>query len=210
MQNIASNLDWIALPLEADTPEVNAKMRVGFTPDAGLKHFEDVLSLIPKIRQGYPKLGIKLGTVVAQPNLDHIAGIPDLLASRNAIPDTWKLYQISPSEYGRINYASLQVSDEEFERVYKEAEKRALRVSIPNVIKYTNRERPGKYLFINPRGDVLAVHPESNDYYPIGNILTNFNEVANNLGAYVKKDVLTANFETTYPRSRQTQFGRNY
>jgi len=205
LHDIASNLDWIALPLEADTPEVNAKMRIGFTPDAGLKQFEDVLSLIPKIRERYPGLGIKLGTVVAQPNLNNIAGIPDLLASRNAIPDTWKLYQISPSEYGKINYASLQVSDEEFERVYKEAEKRALRVGVPNVTKYTNQERPGKYLFINPRGDVLIVHPESNDYYPVGNIIANFNEVANNWGVYVRNDILTANFDTTYPRSRKAQ-----
>lgn len=208
LHDIASNLDWIALPLEADTPEGNAKMRIGFTPDAGLRHFEDVLSLIPKIRERYPRLGIKLGTVVAQPNLNNITGIPDLLASRNATPDTWKLYQVSPSEYGKINYASLQISDGEFERVYKEAEKRALKVGIPNVTKYTNQERPGKYLFINPHGGVLIVHPESNDYYPIGNILTNFNEVANNWRSYVKNDVLTANFDATYPLLPQPHSGR--
>lgn len=199
LDKIASSLDWIALPLDADTSSVNAKLRVGLNADAGIKHFDAVLSLIPKIRERYPRLGIKLGTVVTQLNLDSILNIPNLLVSRNAIPDTWKLYQVSASEYGKINYVQLQVGDEEFTRVYEKAREHALGVGIPNVTKYTNQERPGKYLFINPLGEVLVVHPIANDYYSIGNILTNFNGVLNNWRNYVKNDALTANFATTYP-----------
>lgn len=201
LDEIAPHLDWIALPLEADTPEVNADMRVGFTPDAGIKHFDAVLGLIPRIRERYPDLKIKLGTVVAQPNSDHVAGIPDLLVSRGATPDTWKLYQVSPSEYGKLNYSNLEISDEEFERVYEEARARAIEAGIPNVQKYTNRERPGKYLFINPRGDALTVHPDTNDYFLIGNVLTGFNEVANKLRSHININALTTNFGRTYPQN---------
>lgn len=199
LDKIAPSLNWIALPLEGDTSEINGAMRTGFEDDAGVKHFETVLNLIPKIKEKYPELRIKLGTVVTKQNIDHVTGIPNLLAARKAIPDTWKLYQFSPSEYGKINYSSLEISDEEFEMVYEQARERALQAGIPNIAKHTNTERPGKHLFINPKGDALTVHSDTNDYFPIGNILSNFNEVANRWKSYTNNDVLTANFESTYP-----------
>ena len=178
---------------------MNARMRIGFTPAAGIGNYEMVLGLLQKIRTEYPGLGIKLGTVVAQQNIDSIAGIPALLARRGVIPDTWKLYQIAPSEYGKINYATLQVSDEQFRRVYEEAEANAHVVGIPNIIGNTNEERPGKYLFINPLGEALIVDPQSNDYRSIGNMLTSFAIVAHTWQDYVRVDRLTKNFKTTYP-----------
>lgn len=200
LDKIAPNLDWIALPLEADTAEVNASMRTGFTKDAGIRQFDAVLKLIPQIRERYPSLGIKLGTVVSMRNSESIVGIPNMLSAYGAIPDTWKLYQISPSEYGKVNYERLKIDDEQFERLYSEASRRAAELGFPNITKYTNNERPGKYLFINPLGDALVVHPDTNDYYRIGNMLSGFDSASRAWKDYVKTDLLSQNFQATYPQ----------
>lgn len=199
LEDIIAHLDWIALPLEGDTPEANAGLRIGLKPKLRIEHFKTVLALISKIKKDYPNLKIKLGTVVTQLNLNHIAGIPKVLASQGTIPDTWKLYQISPSEYGKRNYSWLKVSKEEFERVYKKAETQAKLVSFSNIIRYTNAQRPGKYLFIDPQGQTLVIDQITNDYYSIGNILDNFYEVVNKWQNYIDHDLLKENFERTYP-----------
>lgn len=199
LERTAPFLDWIALTLDGDRPKVNATMRIGLRPEDGIKHFEAFFKLVPIIRKKYPHLKIKLGTVVGLPNLKHIIGIPQLLSSQKVFPDTWKLYQVSPSEYAKINYSWLKIADEEFERIYKRAKQEALKFGIKNVVKYTNKKRPGKYLFINPRGEVLIVHPTTCDYYSIGNILSNLNGVLEKWRLYVNNQLLTKNFEETYP-----------
>jgi len=201
LNDIAKNLDWISLPLDADLPEINEKMRTGLTAEVGTKIFNAVLNLIPKIKDKYPKLGIKLGTVVAQPNLNNIVGIPELLASKNATPTTWKLYQISPSGYGKKNYDSLRISEKQFEEVCAKAKESALKNNIYLITRYTNTDRPGRNLFINPKGDALIVRDDSNDYYRIGNFLNDFNGVVNKCKSYVDKDLVRKNFETTYPKT---------
>ncbi len=199
LNKIYPYLDWLSLPLEGDTAETNALMRTGFRQNEGYRHYAAVLGLIPKIRQDYPNLKIKLGTVIARPNINHIIGIPAVLASHKAVPDVWKLYQVSPSEYAKANYSQLEVSNEEFEKIYRKALKLAKQFGIPRIIKYTNSERPGKYFFINPEGDVLIVHPKNNDYYPIGNILYDFDNLIKGWRNYINEDSLTKNFESTYP-----------
>lgn len=199
LRKVAPLLDWLALPLEGDSPEANANLRIGFKTNAGVEHFKAIVKLIPKVRKEYPNLKVKLGTVVAQPNIDSIEGIPEVLASHQAIPDTWKLYQISPSEYGKINFGRLRVTDEEYEEISMRAEKKASQVGIANFVRYTNKERPGKYMFINPEGEVLIISQEENDYTSIGNVLDDFAGVTKNWGAYVNKDSLRKNFEMTYP-----------
>jgi MoaA/NifB/PqqE/SkfB family radical SAM enzyme len=201
LRQITLRLDWIALPLEGDSAESNATMRFGLKPNSGVRQFYAVLKLIKKIKREYPNLKVKLGTVVAQPNINHVVNIPRMLAFYQAIPDTWKLYQISPSGYGKLNYDKLKISDEKFKKVYAKAREQAIKFGIPNVVEYTNSERPGKYIFINPEGDVLIIHPKYNDYYKIGNILDDFNNVIKNWGNYINENSLTKNFEMTYPFS---------
>lgn len=199
LDKIALELNWIALPLDSSTQEGNGPMRVGIEANLGIKHFKAVIGLIRTIRENYPDLKIKLGTVLTQLNLEHIENIPDLLVSRNAVPDTWKLYQISPSEYGKANYPSLKIEDKEFRDVYERSQAKALKVGIPNVVKYTNEDRAGKYFFINPKGDVMVIHPRTNDYYQIGNIMKNFKTVTKEWNIHINAQALSENFDTTYP-----------
>lgn len=197
LDEVVPNLDWIALPLEADNSKLNEFMRPA--PDGNkADQFGSVLSLIPEIKEKYPNVKIKLGTVVTSKNINGIFGIPEMLSGFRAIPDTWKLYQISPSEYGKKNYESLRVSDEEFDKVYSNARLAALSVGIPNIVKYTNAERPGKYLFINPLGNALTIDPETNDYHMLGNFLEDFEKVKSQFGRFIDKNRLKNNFNFTY------------
>lgn len=203
-------LDWIALPLDGSTREVNERMRIGEGGSDKMEHFSTVLSLIPKIKKEYPEVKIKLGTVVTKQNLQDIAGIPDLLHTLDALPDTWKLYQISPSEYGRQNYNDLQVNDEDFRKVFNESRKNALRVGITNVAEYTNSERPGKYLFVNPVGIALVVDPITNDYLPIGSMLHDFDRVSSKWKSHVNMKKLADNFDRTYPSTGHEGISTDY
>lgn len=198
LEKLVPSLDWIALSLDGSTSEVNAKMRVGLTPEIGLRHFGAVLRVVQRIRTDYPQLKIKIGTVVAKPNLRDVHNIPFSLRDHAAIPDTWKLYQISPSEYGKINYSELEISDDEFEGAFVKARENAREVEIKNVAKYTNAARPGKYLFINPLGEALIVDPENNDYRSIGNILNTPKKVLTGWQIYIDQNLLSKNFEDTY------------
>ncbi len=198
---LAPSLDWIALPLDGSTLEVNSKMRVGLTPDSRPKHFDSVFKVFERIRREYPQLKIKLGTVVAKPNLEDVQNIPFLLQKYGAIPDTWKLYQVSPSEYGRINYPELEIGDREFRYTVIKARRNAEKAGIKHVVEYSNATRPGKYLFINPVGEVLIVHPEENDYRSIGNILFTPEKVFSNWKKHVDQNLLQKNFEETYSTS---------
>lgn len=198
LEKLVPSLDWIALSLDGSTSEVNAKMRVGLTPEIGLKHFGAILRVVQRIRTDHPQLKIKVGTVVAKPNLKDVHNIPFSLRDHAAIPDTWKLYQISPSEYGKINYPELKISDDEFEKVFTKAKVNAGEAGIKNVVKYVNATRPGKYLFINPLGEVLIVDPEENDYQSIGNMLRTPEKVFASWQNYIVQDLLAKNFEDTY------------
>lgn len=202
LDRITPYLDWIGLPLDGDTPQVNALMRIGLGQNTGEQHFFSVISLIQRIQTEYPELKIKLGTVVAKPNLDHVESIPLTLAKFDTIPDTWKLYQVSPSEYGKLNYKGLKVEDDEFEQVFHKSLRNAKAVGIPNVTKYSNATRPGKYLFIDPKGDALIVGQQDNDYRSIGNFVRNPEDVITNWRGFVDSGLLVQNFEDTYPKHK--------
>ncbi len=202
LDRIAPYLDWIGLPLDGDTPQANALMRVGLGQNAEERHFFSVISLIQRIQTEYPELKIKLGTVVAKPNLDHVEDIPFTLAKFDTIPDTWKLYQVSPSEYGKLNYKGLRVGDDEFEQVFHKSLRNAEAVGIPNVTKYSNATRPGKYLFIDPAGEALIVSQQNNDYHSIGNFVRNPEDVITNWRGFVDSGLLVQNFEDTYPKPK--------
>lgn len=198
-RQIVPIIDWLGLPLDGDTPEVN-NIIMRRTPK--IDHFRSVLKLMQRLSaEKQPKPKIKIGTVVAEPNAQHIIHIPDVLVEYGIKPQTWKLYQVSPSEYGQINYSQLKIDDDQFEAIFTKAKKRALELGIHNVIKYSNRTRAGKYLFINPLGEALIIDPKNNDYLSIGNLLNNLDDVLNNWQKYVDQGSLTANFEETYPNN---------
>lgn len=168
LDEIAPHLNWIGLPLDGDCPEANERMRVG-----DRKHFALVPDLIPLIRERYPQLTIKVGTVATALNKDHIAGIPAILSGPRK-PDVWKIYRVVYSNYGNDNRDLLALSDEEFEQAAEQATRAARKHSLPVMI-FRPDYREGNYLLFEPTGEALAAsgHTEIS----IGNFLTDFDGV---------------------------------
>lgn len=190
MDEILPYLDWIALPIDGSTREDNARMRIG-----GPNHLDMMLDLIPTIRKKYPSLKIKLGTVVTRLNKDSVPGVLEILRPY-CLPDIWKIYQVSFSNYARDNRESLEITDADFEAVIARATYTANSLHIPLVV-YRNAERNGKYLFIDPSGDAVVI--QADDELVIGNILSDPAGVLRTWSNFVDEEHLIRNIEVTYP-----------
>jgi len=171
---IVPNVDWIGLPLDADSPDVNALMRPGDE-----EHFGRVLRLIPLLKAEYPQVKIKLRTVVCKINKDFVEGIPELV-SRNVIPEVWRVYQVVYSSYGLENKNILELSDEEFEQVYHCLVSKARNYGM-HLKPYRRKQRNGRYLFLEPNGDASVVVGEQ----PI--VIGNFFESLENVSLQWRK-----------------------
>ncbi len=190
IHEIAPYIDWIGLPLDGDSPESHSKMR-----GVSNEHFNEVLGLVDLIRQNYPYLRIKIGTVVCAINKEHIWVLPDVLSAEYK-PDVWKLYQVVYSSYGKDNMESLELTDQEFTGIANRIEPLAHNKGIKTVF-YRRAERSGKYLFLEPTGDALVV--SGNDEIVIGNFFRDFDGVIAAWHEFVNTERLYSNFINTYP-----------
>jgi radical S-adenosyl methionine domain-containing protein 2 len=190
MDEIVQYLDWVVLPLDSSSPVDNQKMRVGFP-----QHFELILKLIPKIRSSYPNLKIRLNTVVCRLNKNSVVDLPEILYP-DALPDLWKLYQVTYKSYGKKNQQLLQVTDDEFVHISSIAQEKASLFKIP-FIACKNSGRDGKHLFINPNGDALAINNE--EEVKIGNVFKEQQTILGLLPRFINEEELRANFSLNYP-----------
>jgi MoaA/NifB/PqqE/SkfB family radical SAM enzyme len=190
LDDIAPHLDWVGLPLDADRSERNAIMRPG-----PARQFDDVVEVIPRIRREHPELRIKLGTVVCALNRDWVVPLADLAAGSLA-PDVWKLYQVEASGYARDAWSKLELGDDEFDAVLDRASAAAARHGVP-VTAYRRAERSGKYLFVEPNGDAMAV--AGTDERVIGNVFADLASVVRVWQRHVDVDRLEGNVAATYP-----------
>ncbi|MFA6159479.1 MAG: radical SAM protein [Parcubacteria group bacterium] len=198
LKKCASSLDWISLPIDSTDPVIGNTLRKNIT-HSPLKHFETTIDIIRFIQKNIPRLKIKIGTVVTKLNQNIVCNIPNYLSLNKAIPDTWKIYQISPSEYGKINYSTLRISNTKFEKIFEKCAIKAESNNLKNVQKYSNVDRPGKYLFVNPQGELLIVDNKTNNYQSIGNILRNSLHNLSGINDLIKIPKNIKNFNNTYP-----------
>jgi MoaA/NifB/PqqE/SkfB family radical SAM enzyme len=194
----ADNLDWISFPIDSVDKDISSILRKNIKPSS-IDHFEAIIDTIKLTRKKLPKLKIKIGTVATKINLNDIHKIPSYLLSKKSLPDTWKIYQVSPSEYGKINYNKLRISDTKFENIFKKCLVEAKLAGMKNVQKYSNTDRPGKYLFINPLGELLVINNKTNNYQSIGNILKNSLHNFSNINHLIEVQKNINNFNKTYP-----------
>jgi radical S-adenosyl methionine domain-containing protein 2 len=189
---IAPYVDWVGLPLDADTAEANAVMRVGQED-----HFRGVIAALSVLRRSYPHVRVKLGTVVSRLNRDAVRGIPRVLAEADGLrPDIWKLYQVAYSSYGEDNRQQLELSDEEFAPIEAACRLASTEYGIP-FVSYWRSQRAGSYLFFEPNGDARAVTEQ--DEIIIGNFFLDADGVMAAWQRYVDATRVSANFERTYP-----------
>ncbi|MFC8131007.1 radical SAM protein [Streptomyces sp. NPDC057302] len=190
MERVLPHLSWIALPLESADAAEHRALRTGVAP-----HREKMLGLLGEVRKNHPHVQVKLGTVVTRLN---VGGAPDVLnlIEDACLPDVWKVYQMSETNYGADNRGWLALGDEEFEDVVHrcEAAARERRVALRV---YRNRSRTGSYFFIDPDGEVVVI--DDGGERRTGNFFTRLAERESPLSHQVTGARNVENFTGTYP-----------
>jgi MoaA/NifB/PqqE/SkfB family radical SAM enzyme len=189
LPSVAPFLDWIALPIDGDTDVANRSMRLG-----GNKHLENILGTIGEIKRNHSWLRIKLGTVVTRLNFEGVPKIPDLLRA-GELPDVWKIYEVSFSNYGKDNRQMLEISSQMFDKIARAAKQSAAHLGLPFVV-YRNRDRDGKYLLIDPSGEAKTIR--DGDEFPIGNVFTSPDAILRAIPRFVDCRKVEENFRDTY------------
>ena len=110
-----------------------------------------------------PHIKIKIGTVVAEENYSLIADILDELP---LTVDVWKLYQLSQSKVNTTYYMRQHIKDDKVKSLVDSLKKRYKLLSTRIQVSY-ERERNGRYLFLEPDGTIMTV--KDGIEYPIGN-----------------------------------------
>lgn len=190
MERVLPHLSWIALPLESADAAEHRALRTGVAP-----HREKMLSLLGEVRKNHRHVQVKLGTVVTRLN---VGGAPDVLSliDDHCLPDVWKVYQMSETNYGADNREWLSLGDEEFEDVVHRceaaAEERGVRLRV-----YRNRTRTGSYFFIDPDCQVVVIDEKGERR--VGNFFTRLAEEDPVLDGPVTGARNAENFTGTYP-----------
>ncbi|WP_406440740.1 radical SAM protein [Streptomyces sp. NBC_01613] len=190
MERILPHLSWIALPIESVDKEQHRRMRTGVAP-----HRERVLGLLKEVRTQHRRVQVKLGTVVTRLNASGASGVLNLLED-DWLPDVWKVYQMSETNYGADNRDWLSVSDQEFEDVVARCEKAAANRGIRLQV-YRNTTRSGSYLFVDP--DCQAVVIDDGCERRIGHLFHDPEKVAAGLRDALDHTGNARNFSGTYP-----------
>ncbi|MDV9171606.1 radical SAM protein [Streptomyces sp. W16] len=151
MERILPGLSWIALPLESADDDEHRELRKGVAA-----HRERVLDLLREVRKNHAQVGVKLGTVVTRRNVIGAPRVLDLIEEDSFLPDVWKTYQMSETNYGADNRDWLSVTDAEFEDVVQRCATAAAARGVSLRV-YRNSMRTGSYFFIDPDGEAVVI-----------------------------------------------------
>jgi len=108
LPKLAESLDFIGLPLDSSDSKIHNSMRT-----SNIDHHKLVLELIDIIHEKYPRLSIKINTVVTVQN-KNLTGIGNLVKG-NIV--SWKLSHFIPGEYGKVHNKEFEISAAEYNRI---------------------------------------------------------------------------------------------
>ncbi|MCX4670865.1 radical SAM protein [Streptomyces sp. NBC_01381] len=190
MERVLPSLSWIALPLESADADEHRALRTGVAP-----HRERMLRLLGEVRKNHRHVHVKLGTVVTRVNVAGAPRVLDLIKDA-CLPDVWKVYQMSETNYGADNRDWLSLGDEEFEDVVHRCEDAARERGVALRV-YRNRTRKGSYFFIDPDCEVVVI--DEGGERRLGNFFDRIAEGSDESPAPVEGSRNTENFTGTYP-----------
>ncbi|WP_433918760.1 radical SAM protein [Streptomyces canus] len=196
MQRVLPGLWSIALPLESADEKEHRELRKGVAP-----HRERVLDLLQEVRKNHERVGVKLGTVVTRRNVAGAPRVLDLIED-SCLPDVWKVYQMSETNYGADNAGWLSVGDAEFEEVVARCQEAADEREVPLRV-YRNADRAGTYFFIDPDCEVVVV--DAGEERRLGNFFDLGRDDGVPHAGLVQPFSNAANFVGTYPEARRGQ-----
>ncbi len=190
---VLPHIDWLNLPMEASSSNLHCQLRPGF-PD----HLGYVIKLIKVARKKYPRVKIKIGTVVTKRNFNGLEKIAKLMVENKILPDTWKLYQFAArGKGGSKNKNEFYISTKEFLSKSKKAKQILRKASKKTrVVVKPNRDFEKADLFVNPNGDAVCVI--KGKYRTIGNFVKNFDGVIGQWQKFVNIKALVKHHNLTY------------
>lgn len=192
MERVLPHLAWIALPVESGSLAEHQAMRAGVPA-----HRARVLNLLREVRKNHAAVQVKLGTVITRWNVAGAARVLDLIEDF-CLPDVWKIYQMSETNYGADNKGLLSLTDRQFDeaadRCAKAARHRDVRLRV-----YRNSTRSGSYLFIDPDCQMVVIDDGSERR--IGRLLERPEDVRAVLSDVSLGAGLAENFTGTYPEA---------
>jgi MoaA/NifB/PqqE/SkfB family radical SAM enzyme len=191
MRRVLPSLSWLALPLESADETEHRRLRTGVAP-----HRHRVIGLLREVRENHRHVQVKLGTVVTRVNSAGAPRVLDLVEEDKWLPDVWKIYQMSETNYGADNKDWLSLGDEEFEEV---VEKCGIAAAERDVVLrvYRNSTRTGSYFFIDPDGEVVVIDEAGERR--LGNFFSMLARKTPEPLPLVRPDRNAANFLGTYP-----------
>ncbi len=136
-------VDWVGIPLDGSTPEMNVRMsRIPTThliTTGILRHFHD----------RPPSHRVKVGTVVSRINIDDLPAIGRILFDSPGLrpPDVWRLYEFAPRGVGARNAARHVPGTEEFHAAIRGL---ADRFGADRVSGLSNDDHDDSYFFVEP------------------------------------------------------------
>jgi MoaA/NifB/PqqE/SkfB family radical SAM enzyme len=181
---IASFLDWIAIPFDGSNPITSQEMR------CDENHHQLTLENIKLINQY--GLNIKIGTIVTRCNYDDLMNIALLLDMQKF--NIWKLYQFSPRDKGRAYKREISLDSDEFEQYCMDVIEAYPHL---NIFYSLSENRDQAYFLILPDGNVVT--PIGETYYEIGNLLSDPEKVQIKWRKYIDSSRLLKNFQRTFP-----------
>lgn len=149
-------LDWICLPLDGPTEEINSLMRTR-------GHFSKIIEILKILDK--TDIEVKINTVVARPNIDYIKDLGTLLNDFRCIKK-WKLFQFTPIGLGQENRKRFEVSKTQFSSLEKKLSKCKYKFEI---FPLNIEKRANTCFLIFANGELVI--PAENNYVFLGKIL---------------------------------------
>jgi len=156
---IKKYIDFIALPLDSDNSNVHNNMR---NTMAVKDHYKLIFELLDYLHKNYPKIGIKINTVVTKKNKNSIIGIGNLVKGKIV---SWKLSHFIPGAYGKKYQKEFEISNEEFIKVSKECIEKNKGI---NIIASIAHSRDSGCRILSTEGHLLK--PDKNSLIDLGDI----------------------------------------
>lgn len=145
-------IDDLGLPLDGSTSLINKIMRPG-----KIDNFQKVIDGAKLVLDEYPETELTIRTVIARPNIDDVANIPEVLSDQGVDLSRirYKMYQVEPigPRANITNTEAWSVEEAECVEIATEVSKRY--PNMPNTLQlYKNTS--GRYFQVGPLGNAFG------------------------------------------------------
>lgn len=112
INHISKYIDTLTLSIDSVSDEINSKI------GRGKKHFKQIDFIINYIQKNYPKINLKINTVVCSLNKKEIKPLLQYLNQKQV--NAWRIFRVMPLRERAVkNYDRLKISQQEFDSIKK-------------------------------------------------------------------------------------------